>query len=254
MTALITLLTDFGTSDGYVGEVKGVLESALRDVKVIDVAHDVRRHDTNGARLTLARYWRRFPHGTVHMAIVDPGVGSERAALAVESAGYFLVGPDSGILSPALYQPDARAVQLAVPAGSSVTFHGRDVFAPAAAALAAGEPIESLGAPCEAPVILRTPEPQRTASGGLAGEIIHIDAFGNALTNLIAPGGGVVAVRDMRFAVGRTYSDVAVGEGIALTGSSGLIEIAVREGSAAGVFGLRCGDRVTLSDIAQSAR
>src|SRR5215471_2729823 len=145
MRRLITLLTDFGTADGYVGEMKGVLLSLVPDSDVVDITHDIRPQDVDHARLTLARVWRRFPRGTVHVAVVDPGVGSPRAALAVASDGRFLVGPDNGVLSPALLVGAARAVALPLPAHASASFHGRDVFAPAAAALARGEPLETLG-------------------------------------------------------------------------------------------------------------
>ena len=101
MTRIVTLLTDFGTADGYVGEIKGVLASAAPDATIVDVTHDVAPHDVDSARLALARYWRRFPPGTVHLVVVDPGVGGSRAAIAVESEQRFLVGPDNGVLSPA---------------------------------------------------------------------------------------------------------------------------------------------------------
>src|SRR6476469_10289167 len=138
MTRLVTLLTDFGTADGYVGEMKGVLAASAPSATLVDIAHDVAPHDVDGARLALARYWRLFPEGTVHLAVIDPGVGGSRAAIAVESEGRRLVGPDNGVLSPALLHPDARCVELTVPASASENFHGRDVFAPAAAALAEG--------------------------------------------------------------------------------------------------------------------
>ena len=136
--ALITLFTDFGTADGYVAEMKGVLYELAPNVDVVDLSHDVPPQGVEHARLAVARYWRRFPANTVHLVVVDPGVGSERAALAVASDGRYLVGPDNGVLSPALLFGDARALRLAVPAHAAPTFHGRDVFAPAAAALAAG--------------------------------------------------------------------------------------------------------------------
>src|SRR5687767_13525638 len=151
MPPLITLLTDFGTADGYVAEMKGVLLSLAPEVLVVDVSHDVPPHDVESGRLALARYWRRFPPGTVHVCVVDPGVGSSRVALAVESDGRWLVGPDNGLLSPALLLPGARVVRLPVPAGASATFHGRDVFAPVAAALATGTPLDSLGEPFLSP-------------------------------------------------------------------------------------------------------
>src|SRR5688572_26275534 len=135
MRPIVTLLTDFGTADGYVAEMKGVLLTASADIAIIDVAHDVAPQDTEGARLALARYWRRYPRGTVHLVVVDPEVGTGRAAIVVESEGRFLVGPDSGVLSPALLAPEARTTRLSIPRTASPTFHGRDVFAPAAARL-----------------------------------------------------------------------------------------------------------------------
>jgi S-adenosylmethionine hydrolase len=135
MPRIITLLTDFGTADGYVGEMKGVILSAIPDVMIVDISHALSPQDIDAARLTLARVWRRFPRGTIHVVVVDPGVGTERTAMAVESDGRLLVGPDNGVLSPALLNPGARTVALAIPPDASPTFHGRDVFAPAAAAL-----------------------------------------------------------------------------------------------------------------------
>ena len=145
MRPIITLLTDFGTADGYVGEMKGVLLSRAPDAELVDITHDIPPQDVEHARLTLARVWRRFPPGTVHLVVVDPGVGSSRAALAVASDERFLVGPDNGVLSPALLAAGARAVALPLPPNASATFHGRDVFAPAAAALALGEALDALG-------------------------------------------------------------------------------------------------------------
>ncbi len=246
MRPLVTLLTDFGTADGYVAEMKGVLLTALPDATIVDVAHDLAPQDTEGARLAVARYWRRYPAGTVHLVIVDPGVGTARAALAVESSGRFLVGPDTGALSPALLIPAARAVQLPIPPAASATFHGRDVFAPAAARLASGASLTDLGNEFVEPVIRRTPEPHRTADGDVLGQIIHIDRFGNALTNLLAPHGGEVEVAGCVLPIVRTYSDAPILGYAALTGSSGLIEVARRDGSAAAGLGLICGAPVLL--------
>src|SRR5688500_7663096 len=162
---IITLLTDFGTADGYVGELKGVLATGAAGVSLVDIAHDLASHDVEGARLALARYWRRFPPGTVHLVVIDPGVGGERAALAVESEGRVLVGPDNGVLSPALLHSGARCVALAVPPTAAPTFHGRDVFAPAAAELAQGIALDALGEPISDPVIRRTPEAVRREDG-----------------------------------------------------------------------------------------
>jgi hypothetical protein len=245
---LITLLTDFGTADGYVAEVKGVLLSAAPGVQVVDLSHDIAPHAIDAGRLAVARYWRRFPAGTVHLVVVDPGVGSAREAIAVSSDGRFLVGPDNGVLSPALLLPGARVVVLPVAADAAPTFHGRDVFAPAAAALARGTNLESLGAPHADPVIRRTPEAQREPDGWLRGEVIVIDRFGNAVTNLLGVHGGEVHVSDRAIPLRRTYADVATGEAVALVGSSGLIEIAVRDGNAAASLGLGRGTTVRVRD------
>jgi hypothetical protein len=243
----ITLLTDFGTADGYVGEMKGVLASRAPGVPLVDIAHDLPAQDVEAARLTLARYWRRFPEGTVHMVVVDPGVGTSRAPLAVASLGRMLVGPDNGVLSPALLMPGSRAVELPVPPSAAPTFHGRDVFAPAAAMLACGTAPESLGDASNDPIVRRTAEPRRLPDGSLEGEVITIDRFGNCVTNLLAPRGGTVQLggRDLG-ALRRTYADAARGSVVALIGSTGLVEIAVREGSAADELTLRRGDRVVL--------
>ena len=246
--AIITLLTDFGTADGYVGEMKGVLLSECPGATIVDITHDVSAHDVDAGRLVLARYWRRFPPATVHLAVVDPGVGSQRAALAVASDGRYLVGPDNGVLSPALLMTGVRAVELPVPAHAASTFHGRDVFAPAAARLASGVPVDDLGRPAQTPIIRRTPEPHRDSAGALVGEVIAIDRFGNAITNLLGirldRARVVVGSRELRLY--RTYSELDPGGLGALVGSSGLIEIVQREGRAADALPLRRGDRVTL--------
>ena len=243
---IITLLTDFGTADGYVGELKGVLASGAAGVSLVDIAHDLSSHDVEGARLALARYWRRFPPGTVHVVVIDPGVGGDRAALAVESEGRFLVGPDNGVLSPALLHSGARCVALPVPPTAAPTFHGRDVFAPAAAELAQGIALDALGDPFGEPIIRRTPEAIRRDDGAIAGVVITVDRFGNAVTNLMARRGGAIVVGRERLTLSRAYVDVEPGALVALVGSSGLVEIACRDGSAAKTLGLERGSQVLL--------
>lgn len=244
---IVTLLTDFGTADGYVGEMKGVLASHAPGVTLVDISHELPPHDIDGARLALARFWRRYPEGTVHLVVVDPDVGGARSCVAVESMGRFLVGPDNGVLSPALLVAGSRAVALEPPSTASATFHGRDVFAPAAAALATGTPLDALGMPVVAPLVRRTPEPRRLEDGGIGGEVITVDRFGNAITNLLTvrPAGHVEA-GGRRLGFVRTYADVPPGAAAALIGSSGLVEIAVREGSAASLLGLTRGSPVVL--------
>jgi S-adenosylmethionine hydrolase len=247
----ITLLTDFGTADGYVAEMKGVLLSEAPGVPLVDLAHDVPAQDVALARLTVARYWRRFPVGTVHLVVVDPGVGSARAALAIASEGRLLVGPDNGVLSPALFSLDAQVVSLPVPRHASATFHGRDLFAPVAAQLAMGATLATLGEPYHGAIRLRTPVPRRAEDGGLYGEVLTIDRFGNAITNLptrLAIGAVQCAVQcaGRQVPLVRSYADAAPGQLIALVGSSGFIEVAVVNGSAARQLALTRGTPVSL--------
>lgn len=246
MRPIITLLTDFGTADGYVAELKGVLLSGAPDASIVDLSHDIPPQDVECARLAVARYWRRFPAGTVHVVVVDPGVGSARAPLAVQSDERFLVGPDNGVLSPSMVAAGSRVVALPVPSAASATFHGRDVFAPAAASLALGTPIDSLGSAFQDPVIRRTPEARRGRDGEILGEVIAVDRFGNAITNLIAPRGGRIEVAGRVIPIVRTYADATTGDVVGVVGSSGFVEVAQRDGSAARVLELTRGTPVTL--------
>ena len=250
--ARITLLTDFGTSDGFMGAVKGVLAALAPGVLVDDIAHDLPPGDTRAAALALPRYWRRYPEGTVHLVVVDPGVGTGRRALACSAGGRFLVAPDNGVLTPVLTTSGSRCFEIegsapTVPVSS--TFHGRDVFAPVAAALVSGSPISTVGPAVEDPVLMPEPEAVRRGAAGL-GAVVGVDRFGNATTNL--PGGwakpaGFVEVAGLRLAVRGTYGDVATGDALALVDSEGWIEVAVRDGSAAERLDLGAGTPVTLS-------
>ena len=246
MRPVVTLLTDFGTADGYVAEMKGVILTRAPDATLVDVTHDVVPQDVEAGRLALARYWRRFPARTVHLAIIDPGVGSPRVALAVESDERFLVGPDNGVLSPALLVGGARAVSLPIPAGASPTFHGRDGFAPAAAELALGATLDAVGSPVLDFVVRRTPEPRRLADGSVEGQVITIDRFGNAITNVLGLRAHSVEVNGTHLPLLRAYADVPEGEAVALVGSTGLIEIAVRNGSGAEALGLERGSVIVV--------
>jgi S-adenosyl-L-methionine hydrolase (adenosine-forming) len=246
MRRVITLLTDFGTVDGYVGEMKGVILSRAPDAEIVDITHDIPAQDVERGRLSLARIWRRFPAGTIHVVVVDPGVGSSRAALAVASEERFLVGPDNGVLSPALLTTSARVVELPITSNASATFHGRDIFAPAAAALARGEALDTLGGEAKPPIIRRTPEPVRRADGSIDGEVIVVDRFGNAVTNLVGMRGGTIEVGAVKIPVRHAYAEVESGELVALVGSTGFIEVAVRDGDAATRLGLSRASIVTL--------
>lgn len=251
---LITLLTDFGTRDGYVGAVKGVLATRAPSVRVEDITHDLSPGDVRKGSLVLGRYWRRYPPGTVHLAVVDPGVGTERRALALEAEGRFHLAPDNGILSRVLDQAQGwRCVQL-VPSPSlslsvSKTFHGRDLFAPAAALLAMGAPPEDLGPEVRDPE--RLTEPGWWKRGDwVVGEVVEEDRFGNLATNLpedLARSAGGVEVGKWRAPFRETYGEADEGELLALRDSEGRVEIAVRGGSAAGRLGVGVGGVVRIN-------
>jgi S-adenosylmethionine hydrolase len=144
---IVTLLTDFGTSDSYVAEMKARLLAGAPDAVLVDVTHAVAPGDIRAAAYILGRSWHRFPEGTVHLAVVDPGVGTARAAVVIGAGGHRFVGPDNGLFTNVLRDREVEVVEIAVPDGAAPTFHGRDVFAPAAAALLAGDPLHTLGPP-----------------------------------------------------------------------------------------------------------
>jgi S-adenosyl-L-methionine hydrolase (adenosine-forming) len=253
MSRIITLLTDFGTADSYVGELKGVLASSAGDAQVVDVTHDIPRGDVAAASYVLGRTWRTFPRGTVHLAVVDPGVGTERRALAAQVGGHGFVAPDNGLLSDVFAAADARVVRLPIPAGASRTFHGRDVFAPAAARLVRGTSLADLGSAVSDLVHL-PPHRLRNEGADVVGQVIYVDGFGTLVTNL--PGDAVAP--DAALQVGRhgvplkgTFADVASGAAVALIGSGGTIEVAVRDGRAEAVLGVGRGAEVRARAAAQ---
>jgi S-adenosylmethionine hydrolase len=254
-SGVITLLTDFGLSDPFVGVMTGVLLSRFPGARVVDLCHGMRPQAVGEAAFWLERCYFWFPEGTVHVAVVDPGVGSERGVLAAAIAGHYFLLPDNGLLGTRLLEaPGARVLAVDVPklglAPASRTFHGRDVFAPLAAGLASGERrFESLGVPTRAlPCCL--PAPQRTATGA-SGEVVCVDRFGNLLTNLdeaLAESTGArqvrVAGQSLRWL--RTYADAEPGELLALVNAFGVIEIALRDGSAEHHLGVTRGAAVEL--------
>jgi S-adenosyl-L-methionine hydrolase (adenosine-forming) len=185
----------------------------------------------------LGRTWHRFPSGTVHLVVVDPGVGSARHPIALTVGGHSFVGPDNGVFTAVLRDAEVDIVVLPVPSHASPTFHGRDIFAPAAAQLAKGGPLSSLGRAFDG-VPVRLPSGHHSLSdGSLTGEVVYVDRFGTLITNLSAdqlPSNARVTVEDLDLgSLRRTYSDVASGALVAYVGSGGSVEIAVRDGSAA---------------------
>jgi hypothetical protein len=245
---IITLLTDYGTSDSYVAEVKGVLLSRAPGATLVDITHEIGPGDVAAAGYILARAWVTFPPGTVHLAVVDPGVGTGRAALALRTREHAFVGPDNGIFGGVIRGAEVQAVQLPTPAGASATFHGRDIFAPAAASLAMGEALETLGPRYSAiPRRLSGVAPHYEGKT-VIGEVIHVDRYGNLVTNLTGeyvPAYAVLEAESLLIGPLRsTFGDVEKGALLAYIGSGGTVEIAVRDGSASRRLGLGVGGRV----------
>ena len=256
--SVITLTTDFGTSDWFVGTMKGVIASIAPRCTVVDLTHDLPPGNIRGGAFALAASYGFFPKGTIHVAVVDPGVGSRRMAIAVQTARGVFVGPDNSVLSWALAKEKIRAIHALENEAYflqpvSQTFHGRDIFAPVAAHLSRGVPIQKFGPALKEFVRLDWPEP-RARRGGLEGEVVYIDRFGNAITNLeggLLEGSGrasceVHGKRRWNCPLKTFYQAVPPKTPVALVGSSGFLEIAVNGGSAEKVLGVRVGTRVVI--------
>ncbi|MBM2811909.1 MAG: hypothetical protein HW416_2668 [Chloroflexi bacterium] len=254
MRPIVTLTTDFGSSDSFVGAVKGVLLSRCPDVQIVDISHDVPPRSIRVGALRLASAARYFPKRTVHLCVVDPGVGGERRPIAISAGGHFFVGPDNGVLAlAALGRKRWRAVELANPryrlSPVSQTFHARDIFAPAAALLACGGSMEDLGPDLRNPARIRWPRPRRS-NGRLLGTVVDVDHFGNVVTN--------VSRRDLE---GRDVERVEVGSVsitslstsydpsrrlVAILSSDDCLEIAAPLGDAAAMLDVRVGSPVEV--------
>jgi S-adenosyl-L-methionine hydrolase (adenosine-forming) len=259
--AVITLTTDFGTRDTYVAEMKAAILSITPDVHVVDVTHEIAPHDVLEGALALEAAAPWFPPATIHVAVVDPGVGTARRGLAVASKGQVFIGPDNGLFTPFLGASAWRAVELTETefrrATVSPTFHGRDVFAPAAAHVALGLSPERLGPRVTDPVLLAWPRP-RVAARRIGGAVVHVDRFGNLVTSI--PGDALASLgSSLTVRVGarslplvRTYGELARGRAGALVGSRNRLEIAVNAGSAAAMLGARRGTSVVVSRTSRS--
>ncbi|MFQ4135034.1 S-adenosyl-l-methionine hydroxide adenosyltransferase family protein [Nodosilinea sp. PGN35] len=259
----IALLTDFGLRDSYVGVMKGVIATLAPAAQLIDLSHDLPPQDLYAARFTLLAAYPYLPPGTVYLVVVDPGVGTRRRAVAVQTAEGMLVGPDNGVLS-GVWQSDRlthpgilSAVELTNrdywrSPHPSATFHGRDIFAPAAAHLANGLPLDDLGTKIDPQSLVSLPleNPIATATGW-TGAIQYVDRFGNAATTIPASAvtaqGWTVTVGDRTLTGSQTYGQVPPGQGLALVGSHGFVELAVNQGSAQEQLGLAVGDRVSVN-------
>jgi len=255
---IITLTTDFGTRDPFVGLMKGVILGINPRVHLVDLTHEIAPHDILEGALALEAAVPFFPPGSVHLAVVDPGVGSQRRAVALAAQGQLFVGPDNGLFTFLLGAPGVSAVALENPAYAlpriSQTFHGRDRFAPAAAHLSSGAPLPDLGPPVTDLVQLAWPG-ARLEAGSLVGEVIHVDRFGNLVTSVRAeevealgpPDAVTVAVAGrMIRGVSRSYADRPAGEPGAIVGSSQRLEVFVREANARTALGVERGAPVRL--------
>jgi hypothetical protein len=254
---VITLTTDFGQMDGYVGAMKGVILGICPQAEMVDISHQIQPQAVQQAAYVLSTAAPYFPPGTVHLVVVDPGVGSARRPVAVETERASFVGPDNGVFGLALVQdPARRAVHLTETRYHmqpiSATFHGRDIFAPAAAHLACGVALADMGEVLAlselVELAISAPHPQ--PGGGWQCTVLHVDRFGNLITNFRLPS----PRQGLRVGVGgqwiqeitRTFADVEPGKLVAYAGSSGYLEVAVREGSAADVLAMGAGDPVEI--------
>ena len=263
MSAIITLLTDFGTEDTYVGVMKGVITSICPSAQVIDLTHQVPPQDIATGAFLLDVSVDYFPEGTIHVAVVDPGVGTARKPVALRTAKAFFVGPDNGIFTLVLQrQKLLQAICLDNPryhlSAVRSTFHGRDIFAPVAAHIACGVSVEELGTPIHR--LQRLPLPRIQGDWeGIRTTIVHIDRFGNAISNLsraeyeawrirwdVKEPAVQVAASNTTLPIVSTYGDVPRGKPVALFGSSERLEIAVNGGSAARELALRRGDTIKV--------
>lgn len=257
---IITLLSDFGLRDTYVAEMKGAILSIYPQASLIDLTHEVPAQDVTTGAYLLRRAIPSFPKGTIHVAVVDPGVGSTRRPLLIEAGGSFLLGPDNGLLLEAasLFEGEPRAFELKNPRyqreSVSAVFHGRDIFAPAAAHLARGVAPEDFGPPADDPVWLPKASLQ-SSQDAVEGELLLFDRFGNAITSIPEAALPRAPREELEVSIGgvllrgikRTYSEVSQGVLLALIGSSGFVEIAVRQGSAeARLPGIGRGTKVVI--------
>lgn len=267
---IITVTTDFGTEDAYVPSMRGAMLSICSDARLVDVTHAIDPQDVMEAAFVLRSAWPYFPDGSVHLVVVDPGVGTDRRAVALRAEGHWFVGPDNGVFPLVLDQATPEAiVELDDPtywrdASPSTTFHGRDIFAPAAAHLADGRPVEALGTSIDTLEPLRWAQPS-TAHETVQGWVVHVDHFGNCITNIrrstLAEAAGLETAAPsldtlppLKAYAGTTtlqtlhptYGAVPEGDPLLLFGSTGYLEIAANGGNGAELLDIRKGDSVKI--------
>ncbi|MFH1112791.1 MAG: SAM-dependent chlorinase/fluorinase [Pseudomonadota bacterium] len=255
-TPFITFTTDFGTRDGFVAQMKGVILRINPEARLIDTTHDIEPYSVLQAALVLKGISRYFPAGTIHVAVVDPGVGGNRRGMALKAGDQMYVGPDNGLFSLVIAEHDAWEARRIENAGYTLpdphpTFHGRDVFAPVAAHLSTGKSLESVGARIRDPVALSMASPM-ISDHGVEGRVIHVDRFGNLTTNieaemLPARVGSIETAGLTIPGLSRYFGEVEEGRPLALINSFGLLEIAVNRGDAARELAAGVGTGVTVT-------
>ncbi|HEY6804661.1 MAG TPA: SAM-dependent chlorinase/fluorinase [Pyrinomonadaceae bacterium] len=257
VSGIITLLTDFGASDYYTGAIKGVILSANPSANIVDITHEIPPQDIETAAFVLLSCYRDFPPGTIHVAVVDPGVGSARRPILISAGSWFFIGPDNGLFSYVLDREDEFAAFHLTESRYfrqplSTTFHGRDIFTPVAAELSKGTRPDSFGPRIHDPVRLPSLRPVIAKNGNFKARIIHIDTFGNCVTNLertLLNGAEVeqISVKQQKIrTVAESYTEKKSGL-LGIWGSAGFLELSVRNGSAAKVLKARRGDVVKVS-------
>jgi S-adenosylmethionine hydrolase len=278
MAPVITLTTDFGTGDAYVASMKGVILSINPRAVIVDICHSIEPQNVLQAAFILSTAYRYFPEGTIHLAVVDPGVGSRRKAVMLKSPKAFFIAPDNGVLSYVLDELDTtpakpahhfspsleqrklgtrlEAVAITNPdfwlTPVSTTFHGRDIFAPVAAHLSLGVPVHKFGGSLSHVLAFRIPKPLHDKQGSLTGCVLHIDNFGNLITNIKS---GDLPGKKVIISIGRRHIDgisrfYAEKKGLAaIVGSSGYLEISLKNGNAAAFLKTRVGDKIKIKHV-----
>ena len=268
MRPIVTLITDFGLSDHYVGTMKGVILSRCPDALLVDISHEIPPFSIYSAAYAIDQSAPYFPEGTVHVIVVDPGVGTARRPVCAEALGQYFVAPDNGVLSMvALRAGKMRVRELTNRAlwlpWISPTFHGRDIFAPTGAALASGSSrFEDVGPTLSRTEGLADLQPRQVQTGVWLGRILSVDRFGNAITNLKTSDFARVALAEFAIEIGehrvdtfcRTFGDAAPDVCFAFFGSSGYIELGINQQSAGGRLGISAGDKMTLRMQAEAVR
>ena len=258
LTPIITLMTDFGLRDHYVAAMKGVILGLCPQARIIDVTHEINSYEIAEAAFLLSQTWTCFPKKTVHVVVVDPGVGSERRPILAEVDGHRFVAPDNGVLTPVLTRPGCKTRHITSEGyfrqPVSQTFHGRDIFAPVAARVAKGLGLAKLGPLIENQLRLTTEGPRRSARRGWTGAILHVDRFGNIVTNFSIETFPQIEEQAFEFSIGfrtveklaRSYAEMETGELFAIVGSSGFVEISANQQPAAKILGCEAGAPVEL--------